>query len=182
MVIVPNYLTSWQGTFKHIFWSPTPISIICRRIVIYIAASSYLSLPIFLSLFSLLSSLLSPLSSLLSLSLSPSPSPSPSLSLSLFLSLSRSLALSRSRSWLLSSYLCESWRMPHMGQKCTLSGTPDFTPFGEFMTLPIHGIYRLPSLGYVFGLMILVCLSGLVWQLYLGLILLLCWHNPYYRF
>ena len=31
--------------------------------------------------------------------------------------------------------------MPHVGQEMlTLSGTPDFTPFGEFMISPIHYI------------------------------------------
>ena len=35
--------------------------------------------------------------------------------------------------------LCESSRGPHVGQEMlTLSGTPDFTPFGEFMMSPIH--------------------------------------------
>ena len=32
--------------------------------------------------------------------------------------------------------------MSHVGQEMlTLSGTPDFTPFGEFMISPIHYIY-----------------------------------------
>ena len=35
--------------------------------------------------------------------------------------------------------LCKSWRVPHVGQETlTLSGTPDFTNFGEFMISPIH--------------------------------------------
>ena len=35
----------------------------------------------------------------------------------------------------------KSWRVPHMGQKVlTLFGTPDFTPFGEFIIAPIHYI------------------------------------------
>ena len=34
------------------------------------------------------------------------------------------------------------WRVPHVGQEIlTLSGTPDITPFGEFMILPIRYIY-----------------------------------------
>ena len=45
-----------------------------------------------------------------------------------------------------------------MGQEIlTLSGTPDFTPFGEFMISPIY-----PSKDYVHGLMTPVCLPGLV--------------------
>ena len=55
--------------------------------------------------------------------------------------------------------------MPHVGQEMrTLSGTPDFTPFGEFMNSPSHYIYITiyQSRDYVFGLMTLVCLHGLV--------------------
>ena len=38
--------------------------------------------------------------------------------------------------------LCESWRVPHVGQEMlTLSRTPDFTPFGQFRLSPIHYIY-----------------------------------------
>ena len=37
--------------------------------------------------------------------------------------------------------ICESWLVPHVGQVFTLSGTPDFTPFGEFMISPIHYIH-----------------------------------------
>ena len=33
----------------------------------------------------------------------------------------------------------KSWRVPHVGQEMlTLSGIPDFTPFGEFMISPIR--------------------------------------------
>ena len=36
----------------------------------------------------------------------------------------------------------KSWRVPHVGQEMlTLSGTHDFTPFGEFMISPILYIY-----------------------------------------
>ena len=38
--------------------------------------------------------------------------------------------------------LCKSWRVSHVGQDMlTLSWTPDFTSFGEFMISPIHYIY-----------------------------------------
>ena len=52
----------------------------------------------------------------------------------------------------------------------TLSGTPDFTYFGEFMTSHIHYILYIlhrmcQSWDYVYGLMTLVCLPGLVWLL-----------------
>ena len=48
--------------------------------------------------------------------------------------------------------------MPDVGQEMlTLSGTPDCTPFGEFMILPIHYIYIhyiiCQSKDYVYGLM-----------------------------
>ena len=55
--------------------------------------------------------------------------------------------------------LCKSWRVPHVGQEMlTLSGTPDFTPFGEFMISPIHYIciicYWICQFSdYVYGLM-----------------------------
>ena len=40
--------------------------------------------------------------------------------------------------------LFKSWRVPHVGQEIlTLSGTPDFTPFGEFMILLIRYTYTL---------------------------------------
>ena len=40
--------------------------------------------------------------------------------------------------------LSKSWRVPHVGQEIlTLSGTPDFTPFGEFMILLISYTYTL---------------------------------------
>ena len=40
--------------------------------------------------------------------------------------------------------LSKSWRVPHVGQELlTLSGTPDFTPFGEFMILLIRYTYTL---------------------------------------
>ena len=40
--------------------------------------------------------------------------------------------------------LCKSWRVPHVGQEMLIiSGTPDFTPFWEFMISPIHYIYGL---------------------------------------
>ena len=46
--------------------------------------------------------------------------------------------------YLISSYCCKSWRVPHVGQEMlTLPGTHDFTPFGEFMISPIH--YKLNS-------------------------------------
>ena len=39
-------------------------------------------------------------------------------------------------------FLSESWRVPHVGQEMlTLSGTPDFTPVGEFMISPIRYTY-----------------------------------------
>ena len=58
--------------------------------------------------------------------------------------------------------------MPHVGQEMlTLFGSPDFIPCGEFMislfhyTVYIH--YRIgQSWNYVYGLMTLVCLPGLV--------------------
>ena len=48
---------------------------------------------------------------------------------------------------------CHMW-----GRKCSLSGTPDFTPFGEFMILPTHYIYTIyywicQFYDYVYGLM-----------------------------
>ena len=85
--------------------------------------------------------------------------------------------------WLLVT--SESWRVPLVGQEMlTLSGTLDFTPFGEFMISPIHGIYTLPNLS-VLGLclwlinvydwlMTLLCVSGWDWLHCLGLILLFC--------
>ena len=40
--------------------------------------------------------------------------------------------------------LSKSWRVPHVGQEMlTLSGTHDFTPFGESMILLIHYTYTL---------------------------------------
>ena len=54
--------------------------------------------------------------------------------------------------------LRKSWRVPHVGQEMLiLSGTPDFTPFGEFMISPIHYIYIkyywiCQSWDYVYGL------------------------------
>ena len=39
----------------------------------------------------------------------------------------------------------KSWRVLHVRQEMfTLSGTPDFTPFGEFMISPIHCIHITP--------------------------------------
>ena len=36
----------------------------------------------------------------------------------------------------------ESWRVPYVGQKMlTVSGTPNFTHFGELLISPIHYIY-----------------------------------------
>ena len=38
----------------------------------------------------------------------------------------------------------KSWRVSHMGQEMlTLSGTPDFTPFWEFLISPINNIYNI---------------------------------------
>ena len=46
--------------------------------------------------------------------------------------------------WLFSSVLSKSSRVPHVGQELlTLSGTPDCTPFGEFMILLIRYTYTL---------------------------------------
>ena len=57
-----------------------------------------------------------------------------------------------------------------MGQEIiTLSGTPDFTPIGKFMISSIHYIYITECVSlrtyymYVYGLMTLGCLPGLVW-------------------
>ena len=53
---------------------------------------------------------------------------------------------SRCYAWHL-SHICwivtyESWRLPHVGQEMlTVSGTPEFTSFGEFMISPIHYTY-----------------------------------------
>ena len=63
--------------------------------------------------------------------------------------------------------------MPHVGQEMlTLSATPDFTPFGEFMIcvyitnlLCIYIVYItkcVTSKEYAYGLITLVCLPGLV--------------------
>ena len=81
--------------------------------------------------------------------------------------------------WLASSY----WGVIATGATCgagnaDTSGTPDFTPFGEFMISPIHYIYIIyywicQFYDYVYGLMTLVWLPELVWLLCLGLSLLL---------
>ena len=56
----------------------------------------------------------------------------------------------------------KSWRVPHVGQEMlTLSGTPDFTPFGEFMISPIHYIYILLNLS-VLKLYLQINNSGLL--------------------
>ena len=80
--------------------------------------------------------------------------------------------------WLVSSN-CEPWRVPHVGlEMLTLSGTPYFTTFGEFMISSVHYIYitecvNLRTLYY--GLMTLFCLPGLVWLFCLpGLVWLFC--------
>ena len=58
--------------------------------------------------------------------------------------------------------------LPEWQEMLTLSGTLDFTPFGEFMILPIHymALYIhciiCQSKDYVYGLMTMVCLPGLV--------------------
>ena len=45
------------------------------------------------------------------------------------------------------SRICESWQVPHVGQETlTLSRTPDFTHFGEFMISPIHYICNVQGL------------------------------------
>ena len=47
--------------------------------------------------------------------------------------------------------ISESWRVPHVGKEIlTVSGSPDFTPFGEFMKSPFM-TYTLQNLS-VFGL------------------------------
>ena len=46
--------------------------------------------------------------------------------------------------------------MPHVGQEMSFYGTPDFTPFGEFMISPIHYYIHYiicQSKDYVYGLM-----------------------------
>ena len=61
--------------------------------------------------------------------------------------------------WRVSSYLCKSWRVPHVGQEMlTLSGTSDCIHFGVFMISPIHYIYIIyysncQFWDYVYGLM-----------------------------
>ena len=46
--------------------------------------------------------------------------------------------------WLASSYLGNSWRVPHVGHEMlTLSGTHDFTPSGEF-SLPLGSSWFHP--------------------------------------
>ena len=67
----------------------------------------------------------------------------------------------------------ESWLVRL--ETLTLSGTPDYTPFGEFMIHQfiiycIHYILlNLSVYDYVFGFMTFVCLPGLVWLHCLGL-------------
>ena len=62
----------------------------------------------------------------------------------------------------------------YIGQEMlTRFGTPDFTPFGEFMISPIHYSYWIWQFwDYVYRSMTLVCLPGLVWLLCRWLILL----------
>ena len=44
--------------------------------------------------------------------------------------------------WLVSLFGGKSWRVPHVGQEMlTHSGTPDFTPFGDFMISPMNYVY-----------------------------------------
>ena len=66
--------------------------------------------------------------------------------------------------------LRKSWRMPHVGQEMlTLSGTPDFIPFRSSWFHPFIIPYIIcQSFDYVYGLMTLVCLPGLVWLLCVG--------------
>ena len=85
--------------------------------------------------------------------------------------------------WLVSSYnFCKSWRVPHVGQEMlTLSGTPDFTTFGEFMIL-LHLLYmHCVLLNFVLGLCLQIndsgLFPGLVWLLSRRLILLQDFHN-----
>ena len=64
-----------------------------------------------------------------------------------------------------------------MGQKLlTLSGTPNFTTFGEFMIVLIRYIhYVLLNLSvYDYGYGLMTRLPGLVWLLCLGFILFIC--------
>ena len=59
--------------------------------------------------------------------------------------------------------------MPHVGQEMlTLPGTPEFTPFGEFMIHPfiIYVLQNCQSKEYVYGLMTLI-LTALSWTYFI---------------
>ena len=80
------------------------------------------------------------------------------------------------RNFIVFNILGKSWRIPHVGQEMlTLSGTPDITSFGEFIILLLYicivYYWICQFKDYVYGLMTLICLPGLVWLLCLGLIL-----------